>query len=58
MDNKIAYLVKYVDDDNKNHITFVKGFSSIKFLENRFGNIFFEKIDSFEFNNDEIWYKY
>ena len=34
-------MVEYLDDVNQKHITFVKGFSAVKFLEDRFGWIGF-----------------
>lgn len=40
---EIIYMVQYTDDDNRKHIAFVKGFSAVRFLEDRFGAIYFEK---------------
>ena len=40
----IVYMVTYKDDFNKKHITFVKGFSQVRFLEDRFGTVYFERI--------------
>ena len=40
----ILYMVTYKDDFNKKHITFVRGYSEVRFLEERFGNIHFEKL--------------
>lgn len=42
------YMVTYVDDYHKKHITFVKGFSSVKFLEDRFDNVFFERTELYQ----------
>ena len=35
---KVVYMVTYLDDFNKKHITFVESLSDVKFLEDRFGN--------------------
>ena len=40
----VMYMVTYKDDFNKKHITFVRTYSEVKFLEDRFGNIHFECI--------------
>lgn len=40
----VVYMVTYKDDFNKKHITFVKGYSQVKFLEERFGIVHFERI--------------
>lgn len=40
----IIYMVTYKDDFNKKHITFVEGFSQVRFLEDRFGTVYFERI--------------
>ena len=53
---EVVYIVTYFDDDNKKHMTFVKGFSAVRFLEDRFGNIFFEKTDNFSFDDEEREY--
>ena len=37
----VIYMVEYLDDVNQKHITFVKGFSAVRFLEDRFGWIGF-----------------
>jgi hypothetical protein len=42
-DKEIIYMVQYTDDDNRKHITFVKGFSAVRFLEDRFGTVHFER---------------
>lgn len=39
------YVVSYVDDYNKKHITFVRGYASISFFKERFGKIFFEPVN-------------
>ena len=43
--NEVIYMVIYKDDMKQKHMTFVKGFSSVKFLEDRFGEVYFEKTD-------------
>lgn len=40
----VTYMVSYVDDYNKKHITFVKKFSEVRFLEERFYCIHYEKL--------------
>ena len=39
---KVTYMVKYVDDNKKKHITFVRSFSEVKFLEDRFCRVSYE----------------
>ena len=50
---EVVYIVTYLDDENKKHITFVKGFSAVRFLEDRFDNVYFEKTENFSFDNEE-----
>lgn len=38
----VVYMVIYRDDFHKKHITFVKKYSEVKFLEERFGIIEFK----------------
>lgn len=45
--NEIVYMVIYKDDRNQKHMTFVKGYSSVKFLRDRFGEIYFEQTENF-----------
>ena len=50
MENKraaVIYMVEYLDDVNQKHITFVKGFSAVKFLEERFGWIHYEVTENY-----------
>lgn len=35
----MMYIVHYLDDDNKQHITFVKTFKDVEFIRERFGEI-------------------
>ncbi len=44
---EVVYMVVYFDDAKRKHITFVKGFSSVKFLEERFGKIYFEQTETY-----------
>ncbi len=44
---KAVYMVTYKDDFHKTHITFVEGFSAVKFLEDRFDNVYFEPTDTY-----------
>ena len=44
---EVIYMVTYVDDDNRKHLAFVKGFSAVKFLEDRFDNVYFEQTDDY-----------
>ena len=57
-DNKVViYMVTYQDDNKKNHLTFVKGFSSVRFIEDRFENVHFEITHNYfrdEKNDDSI----
>lgn len=42
MVKEVFYQVTYVDDFHRKHITFVKGFSAVRFLMERFDNVEFE----------------
>jgi hypothetical protein len=33
------YIVHYFDDQHKQHITFVRSFKDVKFLQDRFGEV-------------------
>ena len=35
----MMYIVHYVDDNNKQHITFVSSYKEVKFVRERFGEI-------------------
>lgn len=35
----MLYIVYYKDDDNKQHMTFVKTYKDVEFLKDRFGAI-------------------
>ena len=39
---EVVYMVTYVDDEKRKHMTFVKGFSAVKFLMDRFDQVYFE----------------
>ena len=43
---KVVYMVTYLDDFNKKHITFVESLSDVQFLEDRFGNVYFEILEN------------
>lgn len=45
---EVVYMVIYLDDEKRKHMTFVKGFSAVKFLEERFGNIYFERTETYQ----------
>ena len=36
---EVVYMVTYRDDSNQKHLAFVKGFSAVRVLEERFGYI-------------------
>ncbi len=44
---EVVYMVIYFDDAKQKHMTFVKGFSAVKFLEERFGNVYFEQTETY-----------
>lgn len=44
---EVVYMVIYFDDAKRKHMTFVKGFSAVKFLEERFGKIYFEQTETY-----------
>ena len=50
----VIYMVTYKDDFNKKHITFVRNYSEVKFLEDRFGVVYFERLD--RDNEFAFWY--
>ncbi len=43
---EVVYMVIYFDDAKQKHMAFVKGFSAVKFLEERFGDIYFEQTEA------------
>lgn len=43
---EVVYMVIYFDDAKQKHMAFVKGFSAVKFLEERFGDIYFEQTET------------
>lgn len=45
--NKVVYMVTYTDDQHKTHMTFVEGFSAVRFLEDRFDNVYFEVTNNY-----------
>lgn len=53
---KVVYMVTYKDDRHKTHMTFVEGFSAVKFLKDRFSEVYFEITNTFphekQDNND------
>lgn len=44
---EVVYMVIYFDDEKQKHMAFVKGFSAVKFLEERFGNVYFERTETY-----------
>jgi len=44
---KVVYMVTYKDDRHKTHITFVEGFAAVRFLEDRFSNVYFEATETY-----------
>lgn len=44
---KQVYAVTYKDDTGRKHITFVKGLSEVRFLEDRFEKIQYETAEKF-----------
>lgn len=42
---KMMYMVTYKDDRHRTHITFVEGFRAVRFLEERFSDVYFEMTD-------------
>lgn len=53
---EVVYMVTYRDDQKQKHITFVKGFSAVRFLEERFGRIDFERTEQYVRAEAEAWY--
>ena len=50
---KVVYMVTYKDDFHKTHITFVEGFSAVKFLEERFSEVYFETTEIYPHRKEE-----
>ncbi len=44
---EVVYVVTYLDDENRKHMTFVRGFSEVRFLEDRFESVYFERTENF-----------
>ena len=44
---EVVYMVTYQDDCNQKHISFVKGFSAVRFLEDRFGLVEYEVTEKY-----------
>ena len=42
-----VYMVTYKDDQHRTHLTFVEGFSAVRFLEDRFDDVYFEPTDTY-----------
>ena len=53
---EVVYMVTYRDDSNQKHLAFVKGFSAVRVLEERFGYIEYEVTEQFVYNHTEVWY--
>lgn len=53
---EVVYMVTYRDDSNQKHLAFVKGFSAVRVLEERFGYIEYEVTEQFVYNHNEVWY--
>lgn len=53
----MMYVVYYKDDNHKQHMTFVKSFKDVKFIQERFGFVTYETTQTFivrkEDENDE-----
>ena len=48
MNNReVIYVVTYMDDKNRKHLITVKGFSQVRFLEERFGRIHYEITENY-----------
>ena len=48
MDNReVIYVVTYLDDRNQKHLITVKGFSAVRFLEERYGRVFYEVTENY-----------
>ena len=43
----VIYMVEYLDDVNQKHITFVEGFSGVRFLEYIFGCVHYEVTENY-----------
>ena len=56
---KCRFILEYVDDFKRKHITIVNSISEVKFYEERFfGNVIYTPIkeNSFSFKETFIWY--
>jgi len=50
---KVVYMVTYKDDYHKTHMTFVEGFTAVKFLEERFSEVYFEVTETYPQHREE-----
>ena len=50
---KAVYMVTYKDDQHRTHLTFVEGFSAVRFLEDRFDNVYFETTETYPHRREE-----
>lgn len=44
---EVIYVVTYLDDRNQKHLMTVKGFSAVRFLEERYGRVFYEVTENY-----------
>jgi len=44
---EVIYVVAYLDDRNQKHLITVKGFSAVRFLEERYGKVFYEVTENY-----------
>lgn len=44
---EVIYVVTYLDDRNQKHLITVKGFSAVRFLEERYGRVFYEVTENY-----------
>ena len=58
MEKNVKFVVQYSDDFNRKHITFVKGFSEVKFYMDRFdtNKVSYHPLnESFEFSRQKVY---
>lgn len=44
---EVIYVVTYLDDRNQKHLITVKSFSAVRFLEERYGRVFYEVTENY-----------
>ena len=55
---EVIYVVTYLDDRNQKHLITVKGFSAVRFLEERYGRVFYEVTENYVHIEQRDWFPF